>query len=127
MADCYLREVNAQTYHDSYPLPNTEASLDSLNGCSHFSVCDLRAGYHNIPVQEEDRDETQIITRCATWHWKLMPLGLSSSPSTCQRLIDLCFSGLNYQSVLTFLDDIIMFAPSFDELTDRFIGCVQLI
>ena len=116
---CDFRGVNARTYHDSYPLPNIEASLDSLNGCSHFSVCDLRAGYHNIPVQEEDRDKTQIITRRGTWRWKLMPFGLSSSPSTCQRLMDLCFSGLNYQSVLTFLDDIIIFARGFDELIDR--------
>ena len=116
---CDFRGVNARTYHDSYPLPNPDSLMDSLNGSSWFSTCDLRAGYHNIPVHEDDRDKTQIITRRGTWRWKLMPFGLSTSPSTCQRLMDLLFSGLSYQSVLTFLDDIIIFAKSFDELIER--------
>lgn len=116
---CDFRGVNARTYHDSWPLPNIEATFDTLTGCRFFSSCDLRAGYHNIPVHEDDRDKTQIITRRGTWRWKLMPFGLSTSPSTCQRLMDLVFSGLTYQSVLTFLDDILVFGQTFDELIER--------
>jgi len=116
---CDFRAVNARTYHDSYPVPNLEATLDTLTGCSWFSTMDLRAGYHNIPVHEDDRDETQMITRRGTWYWKLMPFGLSSSPSTCQILMDLVFSGLTYQSVLRYLDDIICIARSFDDLVER--------
>lgn len=116
---CDFRGVNARTYHDSYPLPNIEATLDTLTGCKYYSTFDLRAGYHNIPVHENDRDKTQFITRRGTWRWKLMPFGLSTSPSTCQRLMDLVFAGLTYQSVLTYLDDIITFGRTFDELIQR--------
>jgi len=48
-----------------------------------------------------------------------MPFGLSTSPSTCQRLMDLAFAGLTYQSILTYLDDIITFGRTFDELIQR--------
>ena len=64
---CDFRGVNARTYHDSWPLPNIEATFDTLTGCRFFSSCDLCAGYHNIPVHEDDRDKTQIITRRGTW------------------------------------------------------------
>jgi len=56
------RAVNARTYHDSYPLPNIEATFDALSGSSWYCTLDLRAGYHNVPVALEDRDKTQFVT-----------------------------------------------------------------
>ena len=113
------RAVNSRTYHDSYPLPNVEATFDALSGASWFCTLDLRAGYHNIPVAEEDRDKTQFVTRRGTWRWRLMPFGLSTAPGTFQRLMDLVMSGLTYDSVLVYLDDLIIIGSSFDQLVER--------
>jgi len=83
------RGLNARTYYDSYPLPNIEATLDALGGSSWFCTLDLRSGYHNVSIAEEDRDKTQFITRRGTFRWKTMPFGLSTAPGTFQWLMDL--------------------------------------
>jgi len=114
------RAVNASTYHDSYPLPNIESTFDALSGSSWYCTLDLRAGYHNVPVAMEDRDKTQFVTRRGTWRWKLMPFGLSTAPGTFQRLMDLTMCGLTYESVLVYLDDLIIIANSFEQLMERF-------
>ena len=61
------RALNARTYH---PLPNIEATLDALGGSSWYCTLDLRSGYHNVVIAEEDRDKTQFITRRGTFRWK---------------------------------------------------------
>lgn len=114
------RGVNAHTYYDSYPLPNIEATLDALGGSSWFCTLDLRSGYHNVTIAEEDRDKTQFITRRGTFRWKRMPFGLSTAPGTFQRLMDLVMCGLSYESVLIYLDDLIIMASSFEQLVERF-------
>ena len=116
---CDYRGINACTYNDSYPLPNIEATIDALNGVAWFCTIDLRAGYHNIPVAEEDRDKTAIITRRGLFRYRRMPFGLSSAPGTFQRLMDLVFSGLNFYSVLVYLDDLVVFGPSVATLIER--------
>jgi len=102
------RALNARTYYDSYPLPNTEATLDALAGSSWYCTLDLRSGYHNVVIAEEDRDKTQFITRRGTFRWKRMPSGLSTAPETYQTLMDLVICGLSYESVLIHLDDLII-------------------
>jgi len=57
------RAINAVTYTDSYPLPLIDNCLNAMNSAAWFSTLDLRAGYHNIPVAEKDRDKTALITR----------------------------------------------------------------
>jgi len=93
-----------------------EATFDALSGASWFCTLDLRAGYRKIPVAEEDRDKTQFITRRGTWRWRLMPFGLSTAPGTFQRLMDLVMCGLTYESVLVYLDDLIIIGSSFEQL-----------
>jgi len=114
------RGLNARTYYDSYPLPNIEATLDALGGSSWFCTLDLRSGYHNVVIAEEDRDKTQFITRRGTFRWKRMPFGLSTAPGTFQRLMDLVMCGLSYESALVYLDDLIIMASSFEQLVERF-------
>jgi len=59
--------VNARTYHDSYPLPNVEATFNALSRASWCCTLALRAGYHSIPVAEVDRNKTQFATRRGMW------------------------------------------------------------
>jgi len=114
------RALNARMYYDSYPLPNTEATLDALGGSSWYCTLDLRCGYHNVVIAEEDRDKTQFITRRGTFRWKKLPFALSTAPGTFQRLMDLVMCGLSYESVLIYLDDLIIMACSFELLVERF-------
>ena len=79
--------------------------------------------YHyvdDVTIAAEDRDKTQFITRRGKFCWKQMPFGLSSAPGTFQRLMDLVMCGLSYESVLVYLDDLIIMATSFQQLLERF-------
>ena len=54
------RRLNAVTYKDSYPLPLIDNCLSALSGSSWYSTLDLRSGYYNIPIAEEDRDKIKV-------------------------------------------------------------------
>ena len=113
------RAANSCTYKDAYPLPNIGICLDSLNGASWFSTLDLRAGYHNIPIEESSRDVTAFITRRGIWRYRAMPFGLTTAPAVMQRCMDLVLTGLTFETCLVYLDDCIVFGRSFEELLDR--------
>jgi hypothetical protein len=89
------RAVNNVTYKDAYPLPLIDNCLNAMNGSAWFTTLDLRAGYHNIPVAEKDRDKTAFITRRGCWRYTVMPFGLTCAPSVFQRLMDLVLAGLS--------------------------------
>jgi len=56
------QQLNSVTVQDSYPLPLIGNCLNALKACAWFSTLDLRAGYHNIPIAQEDWDTTAFIT-----------------------------------------------------------------
>ncbi|KAI3702719.1 hypothetical protein L6452_28470 [Arctium lappa] len=48
------RELNKVTVKNRYPLPRIDDLFDQLEGTSYFSKIDLRSGYHQLKVREED-------------------------------------------------------------------------
>ena len=74
------RRLNAVTYRDSYPLPLIDNCLNALAGSSWFSTLDLRSGYYNISIAEEDRDKTAFVTRSGCYRFTVMPFGLTTAP-----------------------------------------------
>ena len=114
------RRINSITYKDSYPLPLIDNCLTALSGASWFSTLDLRSGYHNIPIAEEDRDKSAFVTRSGCFRFTVMPFGMTCAPSVFQRLMDFVLCGLSYLTCLVYLDDIIVFGRTFDEQLLRF-------
>ena len=109
------RRINSITYKDSYPLPLIDNCLTALSGASWFSTLDLRSGYYNIPIAEEDRDKSAFVTRSGCFRFTVMPFGMTCAPSVFQRLMDFVLCGLSYMTCLVYLDDIIVFGRTFDE------------
>jgi len=103
------RRLNAITYKDSYPLPLIDNCLNALAGSSWFSTFDLRSGYYNIPIADENRDKSAFLTRKGCHRFTVMPFGLTCAPSVFQRLMDFVLTGLSYITCLVYLDDIIIF------------------
>lgn len=56
IVDC--RKLNELTKKDSYPLPRVDTTLDALSGLSWFSTLDLKSGYWQVEVEEQDREKT---------------------------------------------------------------------
>ena len=109
------RQVNDITVKDKYPLPLVEECVDTLAGNEWFSKLDANSAYWQIPVKQEDQKKTAFITKYGLYEFVKMPFGLSNSPATFMRAIHLVPRGLNWQTVLAFLDDILVLGKKFKE------------
>ena len=89
--------------------------MDTVSGASLFSTFDLTAGYHQVPIRNEDIPKTAFVTKYGLYEFKTMPFGLCNSPVTFQRLMELVLHGLLWQTCLIYLDDVIVYASTFDE------------
>ncbi|HSN23166.1 MAG TPA: reverse transcriptase family protein, partial [Methylomicrobium sp.] len=109
------RALNAVTLKDAYPLPRIDACLESLGGSKYFSTLDAGSAYWQVPiVDEQSKDKTAFVTRQGLWRFKVLAFGLCNAPAVFQRLMDIVLSGLQWQICLAFLDDIMIFASTFE-------------
>jgi len=88
--------------------------LGSMVGASFYTTLNLRSGCHNIPIKEADRDRTAFVTRRGCFRYKVLPFGLTTTPSVFQRLMDPVLCGLTYTTCLVYRNDIIVFAKDFE-------------
>ncbi|XP_049331323.1 retrovirus-related Pol polyprotein from transposon opus [Astyanax mexicanus] len=108
------RQLNSKTRKDAYPLPRIEESLDALGGARFFSTLDLASGYNQVPMAEHDKSKTAFCTPFGLFEFNRMPFGLCNAPSTFQRLMERIFGDERFQSLLLYLDDIVIFSSTFD-------------
>lgn len=113
------RQLNAKTRRDAYPLPRIEESLDALSGARWFSTLDLASGYNQVPVAEADKSKTAFCTPFGLFEFNRMPFGLCNAPGTFQRLMERMFGDCRYQSVLLYLDDVIVFSATVEQHLER--------
>ena len=110
------RRLNQLTLPDSHPLPRIDDTLDALGGSCWFSTLDLKSGFHQVSIAEEDRPKTAFsIPGSGLWQWRVLPFGLINSPSVFERLMERVFSGLTFLILLIYLDDIIVYSKTFEE------------
>ncbi len=115
-----LRRLNSLTVRDAYPLRRIDESLDALCRSQWFSVLDLKSGYYQVELEQEDRGKTAFtVPGLGLWQFVRMPFGLTNAPATFQRLMESCMADLYLTYCLLYLDDIIVFSRTFDEHLDR--------
>ncbi|UYV72118.1 hypothetical protein LAZ67_9001871, partial [Cordylochernes scorpioides] len=122
------RKLNKVTKKYVYPLPRNDDVLDSLTGAKFFSSMDLRTGYWQIEIDEEDREKTAFITPDGLYEFRVMPFGLCNAPATFERMMDKLLAELKWTICLCYLDDIIVYATSFKEHIERLgkvLRCIQ--
>jgi len=97
---------------DVYPLPRMDDCIDFLGDAKVFSTLDCNSGYWQIPVANEVRDKTTFVCHQGVYRYIRLPFGLSNTPATFQRAIDMILGGLQGKSCL---EDIIVFSQSAGE------------
>ncbi len=107
---CDFRRLNSKTVKDAYPLPRMDEAFDTLLGATVFSTIDLKSAYNQIEVAEEDKHKTAITTPLGLMEHNFVSYGFCNAPGFFQRLMEVVFRAEVNQSVILWLDDIIVHA-----------------
>lgn len=113
------RTLNSRTVPDQYTTPRIDDALDCLSGSKWFSVLDLRSGYYQIAMANEDKEKTAFICPLGFFQFERMPQGITGAPATFQRLMEKAVGDMNLLQVLVYLDDLIVFGRSLEEHEER--------
>ena len=113
------RRLNQKTKRDQYPLPRIEESLEALQGAKYFSTIDLASAYNQVEVAHQDRHKTAFTTPMGLFEYNRMPFGLQNAPATFQRLMQGVFHEDILQTMMVYLDDIIVFSSTIEEHLER--------
>nr|GEV54564.1 putative reverse transcriptase domain-containing protein [Tanacetum cinerariifolium] len=106
------RELNKLTVKNRYPLLRIDDLFDQLQGLRVYSKIDLRSGYHQLRVPEEDISKTAFRTRYGHYEFYVMPFGLTNVQAVFMDLMNrLCKPYLN-RFVIVFIDDILIYSKS---------------
>ena len=96
-------------------LPNIEDLLDCVRGAKFFSKLDLKSGYHQVQIKEEDVPKTAINTPFGQFQFWVMGFASTNAPATYMSLMNEVLRPFFRRCVIVFLDDILVFSKSWSE------------
>ncbi|GKD40983.1 putative reverse transcriptase domain-containing protein [Tanacetum coccineum] len=109
------RELNKLTVKNRYPLPRIDDLFDQLQGSSVYSKIDLRSGYHQLRIKEEDIPITAFRTRYGHFEFQVMPFGLTNAPAVFMDLMNRVCKPYLDKFVIVFIDDILVYSKDEEE------------
>ncbi|GJZ64650.1 putative reverse transcriptase domain-containing protein [Tanacetum coccineum] len=109
------RELNKLTVKNRYPLPRIDDLFDQLQGSSVYSKIDLRSGYHQLRIKEEDIPITAFRTRYGHFEFQVMLFGLTNALDVFMDLMNRVCKPYLDKFVIVFIDDILVYSKDEEE------------
>ncbi|GJS60896.1 putative reverse transcriptase domain-containing protein [Tanacetum coccineum] len=121
------RELNKLTVKNRYPLPRIDNIFDQLQGSIVYSKIDLRSGYHQLRVWEEDILKTTFRTRYGHYDFQVIPFGLTNAPAIFMNLMNHVCKPFLDKFVIVFIDDILIYSKNKKEHEEHLKAILELL
>ena len=109
------RQLNKMTVESKYLLPRIDGLLDQLKFASFFLKIDLRSGYHQLRIKDEDVHKTAFKTQYGHYEFLVMPFGLKNAPEAFMDLMNRVFRPYVDKFVVVFIDDILVYSKDWED------------
>nr|GFB79464.1 reverse transcriptase domain-containing protein [Tanacetum cinerariifolium] len=101
--------------------------FNQLHGSSVYSKIDLRSGYHQLRVREEDIPKTAFRTRYGHYEFQVMPFGLTNAPAVFMDLMNRVCKPYLDKFVIVFIDDILIYSKDEKEHEEHHKAILELL
>ncbi|CAI7825223.1 unnamed protein product [Closterium sp. NIES-53] len=99
-------ELNKITSPDRYPMPTAEDIFDCLEGAIIFTTLDLRQGFNQLAIREEDKRKTAFHEVDGLYEYNIMPFGIRNAPAAMDQVLK------GIPTAACYIDDILIFSSS---------------
>ncbi|GJU69603.1 putative reverse transcriptase domain-containing protein [Tanacetum coccineum] len=124
---CVSIELKKLTVKNRYPLLRIDDLFDQLQGSRVYSKIDLRSGYHQLRVREEDITKTAFRTHYSHYEFQVMPFGLTNTSTVFMDLMNRVCKPYLEKFVIVFIDDILIYSESKEEHTEHLKLILELL
>ena len=107
--------LNNLVEKNNYTVPHPQMIIEKTFGKKWFSVIDLKDGYFQILLKEEDRHKTAFLFMNKLYQWRVMPQGFKNSPAIFQAVMERVLEGLIGVVCVVYLDDILVLGETIEE------------